>query len=676
MRKTIPIYSFILVLMPLVLLAQPYPKESYKLDEEKKTLLSWSGEETTIDLSQDPAFATVETIGEKAFRANRELESVVLPSACKQIASEAFADCNRLKSISWGESLESIGKEAFLACKSLQSIDFKKVQSIEGSAFSGCAKLTSIQLPKTLEQLGEYAFYNCRQLENIEVEEGNEVYFSVGGVLYSHLLESWYLEQYPRAKKSEEYTIPYMVIGSASRALDNCKNIKQLYITGDLSRFNSNAFFNCTGLEAIYCYRTFPPEVLGEDAFYGVNVSECKLYVPQEAIEQYRSATGWQQFSNILPLPEEEGISRASYIYDHNTHTLLSYIGTEETLDMTKDPVLSKTVYIADDAMGSGKLANLTLRKLVLADGVKEIGSGSIWATEITSLKLNSKLEVMHEACISGAKITELVLPASLKEFHPIAIFNAFYLSQLSFDGENEKYEIREGLLIEKASNSLVFMPNGWHGGKNVTLPAGISKVTRKALYNDIFVEQIIFGEGLQEMGVSALSQCHSLRYVDLPSTVTTLQNNAFKGNNVLQTVIIRATTPPEATPKNSIGSYRTEGTFDQLPADAILYVPKESIAAYEANTVYTDTFKQIKPLEEAPTPAGCEAIVPTVVEIAVQDASLYVEAKGSISIYNLTGDLLANGNNSLQFEGRTGDVLLVVVNDGVSLTVKKVILE
>ena len=283
MQRKITLLSLILCTLAWGLSAQTYPESSYKLSEDKKTLTEWSGDEETIDLTKDTAFAAVEIIGDGAFRARRDLREVVLPNSCREIQGEAFADCNMLQKVSWSDNLESIGEESFLACKSLQSVEFKKVTSIGGSAFSGCAKLKRVTLPKTLEMLGEYAFYNCRQLAHFDVEKGCETYFAVSGVLYSDLLGSWYLEQYPRAKTDEEFVIPFTVLGTAARAFDNCKSIKRLYIPQDMSRFNTNAFFNCTGLEEIYSYRSFPPEVLGTDALQGVNVEQCKLYVPEDA---------------------------------------------------------------------------------------------------------------------------------------------------------------------------------------------------------------------------------------------------------------------------------------------------------------------------------------------------------------------------------------------------------
>lgn len=364
-----------------------------------------------------------------------------------------------------------------------------------------------------------------------------------------------------------------------------------------------------------------------------------------------------------------------SYIYDGASNTLLSFIGTMPELDMTKDPILSKTEYIADEAIKADKLSNVTLQTLILADGIKELGEAAIWATELRDLKLGDQIEVMKEASISGAKITQLALPASLRSFAPCAIYNAFYLQTITLSEDNPTYEVRDNLLIEKASNSLLFMPNGRQGGRTIHLPSGIRAVSDRAVYNDICVEELILDEGFEEIGVSAFSQCFSLTYLDLPATVKTLKNNALKGNNALATVIIRATTPPEATPRGSAGGYRTEGTFDQLPDNATLYVPKESIEAYKAIPAYAEAFAQIKPLEEAPLPTSCQRPLAPTVQIATADGVLNVTAEGVISIYDLTGTLRSSGSNTLRVIGTTGETLLVVVQGHDTTLVRKVVL-
>ena len=84
------VVSFI---VSLQLYAQPYPTTSYQLDEEGKTIVKWLGSEAELDLSSDPAFSAIETIGSKAFANCRDLKTIILPEKTTNIEGGAFSDC-------------------------------------------------------------------------------------------------------------------------------------------------------------------------------------------------------------------------------------------------------------------------------------------------------------------------------------------------------------------------------------------------------------------------------------------------------------------------------------------------------------------------------------------------------------------------------------------------------
>ena len=168
------VVSFI---VSLRLYAQPYPTTSYQLDEEGKTIVKWLGSEAELDLSSDPAFSAIETIGSKAFANCRDLKTIILPEKTTNIEGGAFGLCNELAEITWGNALVSIGEDAFFACKRLKKIDLKSVQNIGNTAFSGCAALEEIFIPKTLEELGYSAFGLC--IYNHRTTKTNQKYPSV-----------------------------------------------------------------------------------------------------------------------------------------------------------------------------------------------------------------------------------------------------------------------------------------------------------------------------------------------------------------------------------------------------------------------------------------------------------------------------------------------------------------
>ena len=75
-------------------------------------------------------------------------------------------------------------------------------------------------------------------------------------------------------------------------------------LPNSLTFIGSQAFYNCTGLTEIHTRITNPASVpLGNNVFYGVPKTTCKLYVPRGTLQLYRNAAQWKDFLNI----EEEG---------------------------------------------------------------------------------------------------------------------------------------------------------------------------------------------------------------------------------------------------------------------------------------------------------------------------------------------------------------------------------
>lgn len=105
----------------------------------------------------------ITSIGDYAFSQN-QLQSIVIPSTLKNIGSSAFGR-NQLTSLVIPEGIESIGDYAFNT-NQLQSIVFPStLKSIGSSAFSG-NKLASLVIPDKVESVGNFAF-SQNQLEVI-----------------------------------------------------------------------------------------------------------------------------------------------------------------------------------------------------------------------------------------------------------------------------------------------------------------------------------------------------------------------------------------------------------------------------------------------------------------------------------------------------------------------------
>ncbi len=154
-------------------------------------------------------------IGNYAFYECDDITLISFGTEVESIGRMAFAYCYSLPQIEFPDSLKSIGEAAFLGCVSLSKINLASVQKINNRAFEGCFSLQSICLPKSLTTLGEQTFFDDYRLTEITVEEGNDLFDSVNGVLFDY---NGMLLCYPLGKTETNYTTPFSCSGIAQHA--------------------------------------------------------------------------------------------------------------------------------------------------------------------------------------------------------------------------------------------------------------------------------------------------------------------------------------------------------------------------------------------------------------------------------------------------------------------------
>lgn len=102
--------------------------------------------------------------------------------------------------------VDYIGKEKNVVIP--LEIDGKKVTELR-ETFSKHGNIEKIILPNTISKLDSFTFFKCIGLKNIEVDEDNECFSSVDGVLYDKNMDT--LIYYPDNKTDEIFVVPSSV---------------------------------------------------------------------------------------------------------------------------------------------------------------------------------------------------------------------------------------------------------------------------------------------------------------------------------------------------------------------------------------------------------------------------------------------------------------------------------
>ncbi|MBR5437504.1 MAG: leucine-rich repeat domain-containing protein, partial [Clostridia bacterium] len=172
----------------------------------------------------------------------------------------------------------------------IESADGKKVTSVAHHPFKWDEKIETVYIGKDVAELKGEAFVNLRALKAFVVDEDNESFCAVDGVLYTKDMKT--LLCCPKAYEGgAEFTVPEKVEIISRSAFSDCK-FEKIYLPEGLKRIESMAFLKAEALKEIVSYKgektyaSLPEglEFIGLDAFnYASGLTY--LYIPASVTE-------------------------------------------------------------------------------------------------------------------------------------------------------------------------------------------------------------------------------------------------------------------------------------------------------------------------------------------------------------------------------------------------------
>jgi hypothetical protein len=181
----------------------------------------------------------------------------------KEIGSNAFSNQGGLKNITLPEGITVLQGNAFWGCPALTRIKLpESLTTIGARAFGNCNSLESITIPSGVNYIAPMAFYTGT-LTDISVEEGNDTYQVVDGVLFDKANKT--LHTYPDKKSGDSYIVPEGTIAIGESAFFTCYNLKSVTLPGSLTAIGINAFYSCGNMTGIELPNSLT--VIGSGAF-------------------------------------------------------------------------------------------------------------------------------------------------------------------------------------------------------------------------------------------------------------------------------------------------------------------------------------------------------------------------------------------------------------------------
>ena len=291
------------------------------------------------------------SIGSAAFAYCSGLTSLQFPSGLTSIGVRAFQNCTGLTSLELPSGLTKIEEGTFSGCTNINSIYAYMPDPLlfdgEAKDFPTCFNENcTLYVPKKSytayivapgwgdfktiakfnpDLIRDWVTKNVAQAGTLSTVIGEDKENITKLKLTGNLNDTdvQYLEEMIREAALQELNLKDAQLYTIeSLRFRDCKNLTYLVLPDVLQRIEKEAFLGCTGLTTIslpagleYIYAAFPdctgltsiyanmPTPLHDaNSFYGLDKSNCYLYVPKGSLDAYRQDWEWGNFLYIAGL--------------------------------------------------------------------------------------------------------------------------------------------------------------------------------------------------------------------------------------------------------------------------------------------------------------------------------------------------------------------------------------
>ena len=296
------------------------------------------------------------------------------------------------------------------------------------------------------------------------------------------------------------------------------------------------------------------------------------------------------------------------------------------------------------------------IKGLTLPSSLRAIGEHALAHLYVTGIELPSSLRIIGARAFEGCqqmkgtvripegvetigrgafydchKIEHVEFPASLRTIGDFAFCGTFALKELNFnDGlltvgkgafYRSSYDIKEIVFPESVEeigdmafytemdlDRLVLPPNIREikeytfmscSAKEIVWPKALERMDDYA-FSNFLGEDLFLPEGLVTMSNNTFFDIYNVKRLVLPASISRIGVNTFTNVSSLKEMYVKCPFPPES-PVNNENYGSDYGWFNNLPDDAVLYVPVGSVEAYRCCEMFSK-FKTIKETDKFPS--------------------------------------------------------------------------
>ena len=390
----------------------------------------------------------------------------------------------------------AISHAAFKNCNDLKifiSPDY--VTKIQDHAFDDCSSLIRITIPDNVTKIGEFAFYNCSSLTSITMSDSIT---SIG------------VSAFYGCTNLTNITIPDSVTSLGGGAFSNCKKMTNITVPDGVTNIGDSLFSGCSSLTSVTIGNSVTS--IGASAFYGCS-NLTSVTIPDNATSI--SANAFYNCSNLENITILGNITNIGYSAFYNCSSLTNITIPDSVTSIGSNAFSNCSslisIAIPSSVTNTGNYIfsgckNLT--SVIIPNGVTSIANYTFsGCSSLESITIpNSITSIGTSAFYNCNKLTSITISDSVTSIENYAFSGCSSLTSVNYLGNIESWCIIN--FAEYNSNPLSFAHKLLINGdeiKDINIPKTITQINNYAFYG-----------------------CNSLTSITIPESVTSIGNYAF----------------------------------------------------------------------------------------------------------------------------------------------------
>ena len=532
-------------------------------------------------------------IGKEAFKAHKNLTSVVLPDSVETIGEGAFYDCYKLSSLTLPASAVFQGNNDY-CCRDTESLSVRMtkgsgtmpdyttgdtnkyswtpwywtswyghavtvtiddgVTNVGAYAFYDCDDISTVTAGKDLAAVGAYSFYNCASMTD---------------AVFIDQLDTIGVGSFQFCKKIPQAIVKPGVTVIPEAAFRGCHLLKTVALPDSVTTIGTGAFFDCYSLASLtlpcsavfqgnndYCYR--------DTKSLSVQMTKGTGTMPDYTTGDTRkySWTPWywaSWYGHATAVTIGGGVAKVGAYAFYDCDDITS-VTAEKDLAAVGDYGFYNCASMADAAF---------------MDQLDAIGTGAFqFCKKIPKAVVKSGVTVIPEAAFRGCHLLKtVVLPDSVTTIGVGAFFDCYSLTDLTlpcsvvFQGNND-YCCRDteslAVHITKGTGTMPDYTNGdankyswtpwywasWYGKPTtVTIGGGAANVGAYAFYDCDDITSVTAEKDLAAVGDYGFYNCASMVDAAFMDQLDAIGTGAFQFCKKIPKAVVKSgvTVIPEA---------------------------------------------------------------------------------------------------------------------------------